>query len=60
MISNNKKRVAVGMSGGTDSSAVAAMLVDEGYIIGLLLAGKDGSRCCSLEDVDRARGVCSI
>ena len=36
MISNNKKRVAVGMSGGTDSSAVAAMLVDEGYdVIGL-------------------------
>ena len=61
MISNNKKRVAVGMSGGTDSSAVAAMLVDEGYdVIGLTAhMWKDGSRCCSLEDVDRARGVCS-
>ena len=30
MISKNKIRVAVGMSGGTDSSAVAAMLVDKG------------------------------
>jgi tRNA-specific 2-thiouridylase len=31
-----KGRVAVGMSGGTDSSAVAALLVDQGYeVIGL-------------------------
>lgn len=55
------KRVAVGMSGGTDSSAVAAMLVDQGYdVIGLTAhMWKDGSRCCSIEDVDRARKVCS-
>ena len=61
MISKNKSRVAVGMSGGTDSSAVAAMLVDKGYdVIGLTAhMWKDGSRCCSIEDVDRARGVCS-
>jgi len=61
MISKNKTRVAVGMSGGTDSSAVAAMLVDKGYdVIGLTAhMWKDGSRCCSIEDVDRARGVCS-
>ncbi|MFL2859216.1 MAG: tRNA 2-thiouridine(34) synthase MnmA [Pontiellaceae bacterium] len=56
------KRVAVGMSGGTDSSAVAAMLVDQGYdVIGLTAhMWKDGSRCCSLEDVDRARNVCAF
>ena len=55
-----KGRVAVGMSGGTDSSAAAAMLVDQGYeVIGLTAhMWKDGSRCCSLEDVDRARRVC--
>lgn len=55
-----KGRVAIGMSGGTDSSAAAAMLVDQGYeVIGLTAhMWKDGSRCCSLEDVDRARRVC--
>ncbi|MDH3982283.1 MAG: tRNA 2-thiouridine(34) synthase MnmA [Kiritimatiellaceae bacterium] len=54
-------RVAVGMSGGTDSSAAAAMLVDQGYeVIGLTAhMWKDGSRCCSLEDVERARRVCA-
>ena len=55
-------RVAIGMSGGTDSSAAAAMLVDQGYeVIGLTAhMWKDGSRCCSLEDVERARKVCSF
>ena len=49
------------MSGGTDSSAAAAMLVDQGYeVIGLTAhMWKDGSRCCSLEDVERARRVCT-
>lgn len=49
------------MSGGTDSSASAALLVDQGYeVIGLTAhMWKDGSRCCSLEDVERARKVCS-
>jgi tRNA-specific 2-thiouridylase len=49
------------MSGGTDSSAAAAMLVDQGYeVIGLTAhMWKDGSRCCSLEDVERARKVCT-
>ncbi len=56
-----KGRVAVGMSGGTDSSAAAAMLVDQGHeVIGLTAhMWKDGSRCCSLEDVERARKVCA-
>ncbi len=59
--SNKRGRVAVGMSGGTDSSAAAAMLVDQGYeVIGLTAhMWKDGSRCCSLEDVERARRVCT-
>lgn len=57
-----KGRVAIGMSGGTDSSAAAAMLVDQGYeVIGLTAhMWKDGSRCCSLEDVERARKVCAF
>ncbi len=50
------------MSGGTDSSAAAAMLADQGYeVIGLTAhMWKDGSRCCSLEDVERARRVCAF
>ena len=57
MQSNIKKiRVAVGMSGGTDSSAVAAMLVDQARLTMIGLTAhmwKEGSRRCSLEDVER-------
>ncbi len=64
--------VAVAMSGGVDSSTVAAMLKQEGYeLVGLTLqlwnqrrlAGKEGmpeqvqGRCCSLDDVYDARRV---
>jgi len=64
--------IAVAMSGGVDSSTVAAMLRAEGAdVIGLTLqlwdqnrlAGKDGAptrstgRCCSLDDVYDARRV---
>jgi tRNA-uridine 2-sulfurtransferase len=64
--------IAVAMSGGVDSSTVAAMLRAEGYeLVGLTLqlwnqrrlAGKDGmpeqvtGRCCSLDDVYDARRV---
>jgi tRNA-uridine 2-sulfurtransferase len=54
-------RVAVGMSGGLDSSVVAALLVEQGHdVIGLTLhMFKEGSRCCSLEDVQRAQRVCA-
>lgn len=54
------ERVAVGMSGGLDSSVVASLCVDEGWdVIGLTLhMFKEGSRCCSMEDVERARRVC--
>lgn len=56
-----KKRAAVGMSGGTDSSVAAALLVEQGWeVIGLTAhMWKDGSRCCSLEDVARAQKVCA-
>jgi len=64
--------IAVAMSGGVDSSAVAAMLRSEGHsVIGLTmqlwnqrrLAGHEGmpeavqGRCCSLDDVYDARRV---
>lgn len=54
------ERVAIGMSGGIDSSVAAALLVDAGCeVIGLSLhMFKEGSRCCSIEDVNRARRVC--
>jgi len=54
------ERIAIGMSGGLDSSVAAAMLVEQGYeVIGLTAhMWKEGSRCCSIEDVERARKVC--
>jgi tRNA-specific 2-thiouridylase len=67
------KTIAVAMSGGVDSSTVAAMLAHEGEaVVGLTLqlwdqtrlAGKHGipdapkaGRCCSLDDVYDARRV---
>src|SRR5437879_5773566 len=68
----NTKAIAVAMSGGVDSSTVAAMLRTEGHnVIGLTMqlwnqrrmAGKEGmpesvqGRCCSLDDVYDARRV---
>ncbi|MDE1154511.1 MAG: tRNA 2-thiouridine(34) synthase MnmA [Acidobacteriaceae bacterium] len=64
--------IAIAMSGGVDSSTVAAMLRAEGYpIVGLTLqlwnqrrlAGREGmpesvqGRCCSIDDVYDARRV---
>lgn len=48
------------MSGGIDSSVAAALLQDQGWeVLGLTLhMFKEGSRCCSLEDVQRAQRVC--
>jgi tRNA-specific 2-thiouridylase len=69
---SSPKTIAVAMSGGVDSSAVAAMLRAEGHnVVGLTmqlwnqrrLAGHEGmpesvqGRCCSLDDVYDARRV---
>jgi tRNA-specific 2-thiouridylase len=69
---NTPETIAVAMSGGVDSSTVAAMLRAEGHrIVGLTLqlwnqrrlAGREGmpetvqGRCCSIDDVYDARRV---
>jgi tRNA-specific 2-thiouridylase len=71
-MNSTPKTIAVAMSGGVDSSTVAAMLCAEGHkVIGLTmqlwnqrrLAGHEGmpeavqGRCCSLDDVYDARRV---
>lgn len=52
-------RVAVGMSGGLDSSVAAALLVQQGHeVVGFTAhLWAEGSRCCSLDDAMRARHV---
>jgi tRNA-specific 2-thiouridylase len=70
--SMSKPTIAVAMSGGVDSSTVAAMLRADGHpVVGLTmqlwnqrrLAGREGmpeqvqGRCCSIEDVYDARRV---
>lgn len=62
---HQKKRVAVALSGGVDSSVVAASLLEQGYeVIGLTMRLWEGvapaqkSRaCCTTEDVQDARRV---
>jgi len=51
-------KVALGMSGGVDSSAAAVVLREQGHqVVGFTLKVWDRSRCCSLEDVVDARRV---
>jgi tRNA-uridine 2-sulfurtransferase len=68
---NQKTLTAVAMSGGVDSSAVAAMLVQGGFpVVGLTMQlwnqrrlpeldrdGAHGQRCCSIDDVYDAKRV---
>ncbi len=58
-------RIVVGMSGGADSSAAAAILRDEGHdVVGVTLhlwdydAHRAKGRCCAPEDQHDARRVC--
>src|SRR5512143_405647 len=65
---SQKKRIVVAMSGGVDSSVVAAMLASEGHeVIGITIktfayedvggnAGNESS-CCSLDGINDARAV---
>lgn len=65
--SPSKGRVLVAMSGGVDSSAAAAILIDQGYdVVGITMQVWDYSACeieegngtcCSSIDVDDARAV---
>jgi tRNA-specific 2-thiouridylase len=70
LASNNAAPIAVAMSGGVDSSTVAALLVREGKsVVGLtmqlwnqrrlpgLAPGAATGRCCSIDDVYDARRV---
>lgn len=63
-------RVVVAMSGGVDSSVAAALLVEQGFdVIGITMrlwseetpfGFRHQRRCCSVEDTDDARRVCSV
>jgi tRNA-specific 2-thiouridylase len=61
-----KQRVVCGMSGGVDSSATAALLIEQGYdVIGITLklwpqdcVNRAEDKCCGPQAVTDARSVC--
>ena len=67
MNSPKRQRVVCGMSGGVDSSATAAMLLEQGYdVIGITLklwpqdcVNRAEDKCCGPQAVTDARSVCN-
>lgn len=54
-----KEKLFVGMSGGVDSSAAAALLIEQGFdVSGITLRLYEGEKCGSLNDVNDAAAVC--
>jgi tRNA-specific 2-thiouridylase len=66
MNSQKRQRVVCGMSGGVDSSATAALLLDQGFdVIGITLklwpqdcVNRAEDKCCGPQAVTDARSVC--